>query len=260
MIDLTARIAALQAAELRKYHVQGAEPQMACPECGLMRPLTAFWVDKRKTNGRKAICAPCRKRTPGKHKQAWSREEHLVFVHMVGKYTAPQIAQTLGRSPLGVAAYARKTGWSLRLGDYLSTKNLMDLCGVSKDIVDSWKAAGLRSFQPKVLATTPRSLWKFWVRCPEAFDVYSLSEHTLEILGIDLDTWPEPPCFKIIQCSGFLSKYKGWKVSHPTVRFLQPLYENRVACPVCARNLSKYGVGYADEWAEPSFPMRRLKL
>lgn len=249
--NLSARIAALREPDER-------EAQKACSRCKQLRALSGYWRDHRTSDGRQSACILCLKKTPGKNRQRWNRKEHLIFVRMAGRYSPKQIGKAVGRSKGAVTAYAQKQRWSLRLGLHLSTGDLLRLCRISKDILEDWRAAGLITLQAKPLRVSVTGLRHFWKRHPEAFDVYSLPEEALEAFKIDFEKWPEPPCFKILKCSGFVSKYKGWRVSHPTVEFLKPLYQSQVACPVCAHNVSKYGVGYTDEWEDPYFP-RKMK-
>lgn len=88
-----------------------------------------------------------------------------------------------------------------------------------------------------------RYLKAFFQQRPEAIRVYEIKDSSLEELGVDLETWPEPPVYKTIECEGWEARGK----KHPVVNNKFLLYEKKCFCEKCGKRLSYWADGYTNE-------------
>lgn len=181
-------------------------------------------------------------------KKRWSEEDVATLKRWVGKRTKEELAKMLGASPASVAHKAKNLGLSLKLDEY-DFKMLTVILNPPEgdrwfypNTWALWRELGLQVRRSGSHYTVSASrLRTFWKERPEAVDIYSLPEETLEELNIDLDTWPEPPNFKVIACQGNAER------NHEMVLNTYDLYALACRCKACSNNLGRWAHGYVNE-------------
>ena len=176
-------------------------------------------------------------------KKKWTREEDLFLINQVGKKSKASIAKELERTLSSVKRRVSHLG--LRFNpSALTVKELSSILhedGISfgYDDFNQWKEVGFKANELYSRQTfSIAKLKDFLKKRPEALDVYSFSEDTLDLLEIDIDDWPEPPNFKLIWCD----KCHYGRISCFT------LFNISCHCKECGLRLKRWANAYSQDW------------
>lgn len=194
------------------------------------------------------LATPCEKRP-------WTLEDDRALLLAAGRKNAAQIAKDLGRTRGAVCARARNMGLSLR-NRMLDLQQLQGLLNpvdgepwFNQHTFRQWRLAGLTTSRPGgsngVAYVTAARLRNFWKERPEALDIYALDEATLDEFDLDIDSWPEPPNFKVIGCTG----RKG--APHRLILNSFDLYSTSNWCS-CGNHLSQWAHAYCNDELTPA--------
>lgn len=183
-------------------------------------------------------------------KTRWSDSDLAYLKKFAGAKTVKLMATHLDRSCGAVRHKLLGIGLSRKLNLWTWAKfRLVINVGkrhITKDDFRRWQDMGLKTRKQLGQQFNNKAVRRFLRIRPEALDIYDLCEETLDELDINLDTWPEPPAFKIIVCEGCDTR------RHPLVINCLDLHAVNPACVVCGTRLKRWAHGYAEEWIEPA--------
>lgn len=190
-----------------------------------------------------------------KKEKFWSKSDILYLKKNVGKKTVRQIATYLKRTEPSVKSKCYSLGFrtASRLFSWKDLDLLLNFDGerITPWRFRQWKEYGFRTksiYKNQWSLTDLKELKAFLRKRPEAVDIYSLPSNSLEELKIDLESWPEPPVYKIIKCEGL---GQGAHKPHEVYRNYFFLYKENNHCKKCGLTLGYWATdGYSNEHPE----------
>jgi len=187
----------------------------------------------------------CKYRRPNT-KRYWTEEEDIHLHAYIGERSCWELAKELNRTERSIRKRLHKIGLSTRVRDY-TWKDLDKLFNGKEKLLkkkDFYEAIQLglvhKTYhkKSKKFRLKPINIRNFMKIRPEFINVYELPEETLVELNIDLDTWPEPPIYKLKYCN-------GWKRSEHSLRLVRTdLYDRHFFCPFCGKKLNSWADSY----------------
>lgn len=229
-------------------HKRCTEGLKFCPRCRTWKKLADYRKDSKRIDGKTSVCKLCLSKGDGIKRTPWTKEEDAQLRRMIGAHGFRDVAARLGRTPHATVqrAYLLGLKWRAGAGGLVTNEDLRTYFKVPRTgPLQFWAKRGLPIRRVgKAYVTHRRSLGKFWRENPEAFDLYDVRDETLELYEIDLDDWPEPPCFKLQACTGWPAKKK----THDKLWRCTELFQRRPRCPECGRELGQWAAAYTDTW------------
>lgn len=180
----------------------------------------------------------------------WTKEEIYFLRRKSLKKSTNEIAKILGRTRDSVYYKMRDLGVSPQ--PYEPTR--MDLERFFSDFEENpfkgsrfHKLVEERGFpaykKGGKWVISPQRFKSFLKKNPELFNIYTAPEELLFEFQIDLESWPEPPVYKIIKCDG----WEGLGISHHLQKNYFLLYKKFNFCQLCKKRLTYWADDYCDE-------------